>query len=217
MKDMGRPFLYPFSGNACMQLRLISLAALSSCATLPLPGAWEVEFSDDFSGDLSQWEQVGCAVIEDESLFICSSHETIRQADGFGPWEDFRYEADMLIETVAAGIVVRRRDDGNYLMLQFHAGSGLFRPHLRQAGSWSVLAEIPAPILLGIWQNVVIESVGGQVTTWLDGEELYSFYQDLPARGGIGFRTGNSESFRMDNLVVSQGEPEPPAPSCGRM
>ncbi|MGC9452427.1 MAG: alpha-L-rhamnosidase C-terminal domain-containing protein [Oceanipulchritudo sp.] len=189
--------------------RLVVGFLLSACLA---QAAWEVDFADDFEGDLSQWADTGCAVISYGSLYICKSHDTIHQAAAYGPWADFRYEADIWIDEVAAGVVVRRLDGNNLIMLQFNALYGTLRPHLRQGGSWTVLAEIPADIRTGEWQHVVIESLAGWITTWLDGVEVYRFFHDFPAAGGIGFRTGNSEDFYVDNLVLSVGVPDPPDP-----
>ena len=217
MNLMGRPVLLsPFTRIPVNPLSLSSLRLLlSAFLTLPacaLQASWVTDFADDFSGDLSKWEETGCASIHAGSLSICPDHDSIRQASSFGPWEDFRYEADIRIDAVAAGIVLFREDEANYLMLQFNAGSGLFRPHLRQNGRWTVLEEIHAPVLTGEWHHVEVEAADGWVTTSLDGEELSSFYHDATAGGGIGFRTGNSEEFLVDDLLVSVGEPPPPEP-----
>jgi alpha-L-rhamnosidase len=160
------------------------------------PSWWEMAL-----GTLSSWD--GAEWITPEAATEAST------------WTDYRVDTDFTIATGAAGVAFRAQDPSDFYMWQVKIedeGSPgeevLLRPHVQQAGEWSVLDEVDindviTPAAAHEQHHLTIEAKGDTITTFVDGEEVDVLEDDTFSAGGIGFRSGDgSEDASFDQLEI---------------
>ena len=175
--------------------------------TALLRAAPQVIFSDSFSGTLSQWVNVGGAQIVSGRLHVPVSQEQMRSNFGLGAWDDFTFEATVTIENVAAGLVFRSLDNNNYYMWQLNASSGKLRPHKKVGGTFTVIKEVLFAFQANVAYDVKIVTSGATIQTFINGTLIDTTTDTTFALGPIGFRTGSTETFFVDNLSVFRSAP----------
>lgn len=123
-------------------------------------------------------------------------------------WSDYRLDTRIQVTSNAFGVRFRSpREDLGY-MWQFRASDAgnpnTLVPHTRDGG-WTSLEPVPLGTVLetGTWHDVRIDVVGSTITTYFDGVVIDERTLELSAAGGIGFRTGNSESGLADDVRVT--------------
>lgn len=122
-------------------------------------------------------------------------------------YSDAVFTASLQIRQLRAGVFVRMSSDlRNGYMWQLVAGSpGVLRRHVVVNGAYTVLAEIPlaGPIPSTSPFAVRVEANGDTITTSIDGQvvDTATGLNDTP--GAFGFRTGGTESFWADDVVVT--------------
>jgi alpha-L-rhamnosidase len=122
-------------------------------------------------------------------------------------YADAVFTASLQIRQLRAGVFVRMSSDlRNGYMWQLVAGSpGVLRRHVVVNGAYTVLAEIPlaVPIPTASAFAVRVEANGDTITTSIDGQvvDTATGLNDQP--GAFGFRTGSTESFWADDVVVT--------------
>ena len=170
-------------------------------------------FGDSFDNGLSQWNNVGSAEITDGRLRVPPSSELMRSnPSAAAEWDDFTLEAQVTIESVAAGLVFRAVDSGNFYMWQLSANAGRLRPHKKVGGSYSVLQETPFSFQTGVAYQVRIEADGPVISTYIDGELISTVTDPSFAAGPIGFRHGSTETSYYDDIEVYEIIPPSPTP-----
>jgi hypothetical protein len=144
----------------------------------------------------SAWDSVNS-----DGEIVVSKNSLISYAEGFD-WEDYRIEATLTIDEIAAGINFRMSNNNNLYMWQLSASANALRPHIRTGGTWSVLGEVTYDFETGVEYDVVIEISGSEFKTYIDGTLIDTRSDSVHTQGSIGFRTGSSESFTVTALSV---------------
>lgn len=90
---------------------------------------------------------------------------------------NFTFECDFEVQSIAAGIIFNARDNDNFNMWQFNFENSTprFRPHVWTNGGAACLSEIDyAPLQIGKEHHLRVEvSDGGRkATTFIDGEKI---------------------------------------------
>ncbi|MDP3889821.1 family 78 glycoside hydrolase catalytic domain [Nocardioides sp.] len=126
-------------------------------------------------------------------------------------WTDYRLSGTFEIIQNAATIVYRAGSVENNYFFQFRSDTNILKPHRAQAGQAPVVIhnqEIDLSELDIVLENdraydFVIEGEGSRITIWLEGTQVYE-RTDFGAYlgGGFGFRTGNFEQARFDDIEV---------------
>jgi alpha-L-rhamnosidase len=132
-----------------------------------------------------------------------------------GNWSDYTYTGTFNITSVAASISFRTQDTGNFYLWQFRAATApseanMLKMHDQVAGTFTVLQEVPEPFAISTntTYDFKIVTAGSTISTYLkhptDSDwSLADTLTDTHFRaGGIGFRTGSTESARFGNLLV---------------
>jgi alpha-L-rhamnosidase len=120
---------------------------------------------------------------------------------------DAVFTASLQIRQLRAGVFVRMSNDlRNGYMWQLVAGSpGVLRRHVVVNGTYTVLAEITLPVAIPTAAAfaVRVEANGGTITTSINGQvvDTATGLNDTP--GAFGFRTGSTESFWADDVVIT--------------
>ena len=131
-------------------------------------------------------------------------------------WADYTFEGTFNITGVAASVNFRAKDSLNFYMWQFRASDAPTDPstlktHANVNGSYGVLevSALPFALAKGTDYDFRIVVSGTNVSTYLRprGAASYSFVNSVDnssfTAGGIGFRTGSTESAFYDNLKVT--------------
>lgn len=131
-------------------------------------------------------------------------------------WADYTFEGTFNITGVAASVNFRAKDSTNFYMWQFRASDAPTDPstlktHANVNGSYAVLEvnALPFALAKGTDYDFRIVVNGTNVSTYLrpTGAASYSFVNSIDnssfTAGGIGFRTGSTESAFYDNLKVT--------------
>ena len=131
-------------------------------------------------------------------------------------WADYTFEGTFNIAGVAASINFRAKDSNNFFMWQFRASDASADPstlktHANVAGSYGVLevSALPFALSKGTDYDFRIVVTGSNISTYLkpSSASSYSFVNSIDnssfTAGGIGFRTGSTESAYYDNLKVT--------------
>ncbi|MBP2328278.1 alpha-L-rhamnosidase [Kibdelosporangium banguiense] len=130
-------------------------------------------------------------------------------------WQDFTLDADFMIKSGAAGILLRAKDSDTFAMWQVNAvttpGKVTLRPHTKIQGSFSLLGEVDlSPVItpsnVTATHHIRLRAQAGTVTTWIDGTQVDTRSLGIPGPGTIGFRSstsqGVSEIAQYDNIVI---------------
>jgi Ca2+-binding RTX toxin-like protein len=131
-------------------------------------------------------------------------------------WADYTFQGTFNIVGVAASVNFRAKDSNNFYMWQFRASDATTDPstlktHANVGGSYGVLEinALPFALTKGIDYDFRIVVNGSNISTYLkpSSEPSYTFVNSIDnssfTAGGIGFRTGSTESARYDNLLVT--------------
>jgi len=120
---------------------------------------------------------------------------------------DAVFTASVQIRQLRAGFFIRMSNDlRNGYMWQFVAGSpGVLRRHVVRNGSYTVLAEVPlaVPITANAVFQLRVEANGDVVRTSIDGNVVDEAAGLVDTPGAFGVRTGSTESFWVDDVVIS--------------
>lgn len=112
-------------------------------------------------------------------------------------WGDYTLTTRLTINEAALGIRFRSPDPDNGYMWQFRGADNRLVPHRLVNGSFSVIESVSLPagtLALGREVEVRIEAIGGAIQTFVDGVAIHRLEDASFPRGGVGVRTGNSES-----------------------
>ncbi|MFC1436210.1 family 78 glycoside hydrolase catalytic domain [Streptacidiphilus sp. N1-3] len=132
-----------------------------------------------------------------------------------GMWTDLTYTGTFDITAVAASVSFRVQDTNDLYLWQFRADGAAdpdaLKMHVAVGGAYTVLKEVPTPfpLLVGRAYDYRIVAVGSTFTTYLrasgdtDWTPVGTVTDSTYAGGGIGFRTGSTESATFDNLNVT--------------
>lgn len=131
-------------------------------------------------------------------------------------WTDYTFEGTFNVTGVAASVNFRAKDATNFYMWQFRASDASADPstlktHANVGGSYGVLevSALPFALTKGVDYDFRIVVNGSSISTYLrpSAAAAYSFVNSIDnsafASGGIGFRTGSTESASYDNLSVT--------------
>lgn len=143
-------------------------------------------------------------------------------------WSNYVLTAHLSISEVALGIRFRSPDVKNGYMWQFRGADNRLVPHKLVNGTFTALPGINLPagtLAIGKLVAVRIETSGSTIRTFIDDVLVHTFEDSTFLVGGVGVRTGNYESGKVDDLslVDSSGtkllettfEPGDRAISCG--
>ena len=120
-------------------------------------------------------------------------------------WTDYTLTAHLTINEVALGIRFRAPDGNNGYMWQFRGGDNRLVPHRVQGGSFSVIQSVSLPagaLAIGKPVEVRIEVIGSTIRTFLDGALVHTIEDSMFPRGGVGVRTGNTESGALAEVSI---------------
>lgn len=125
-------------------------------------------------------------------------------------WTDYRLDFALTVTRTALGVRFRSPDANNGYMWQFRAaeasdGNSL-KPHVQTGGTYRAeptVALDPVDLRLGTTHQVSIEAVGSTITTSVDGTVVDTRRDTTFDHGGIGFRTGGSETGVVDDIKVT--------------
>ncbi|MEW2516672.1 family 78 glycoside hydrolase catalytic domain [Actinacidiphila alni] len=124
-------------------------------------------------------------------------------------WTDYRLDVKLTVTRTALGVRFRSPDARNGYMWQFRAAgtsnANTLVPHIETAGTFRAGTPVPlnTTLAVGSTHDVQIEAVGSKLTTYLDGVVVDSRTDTTFAEGGIGFRTGSTETGTADDVTVT--------------
>jgi alpha-L-rhamnosidase len=132
-----------------------------------------------------------------------------------GNWSDYTYTGTFDITAVAASVSFRTQDTRNFYLWQFRASNApaeanMLKMHYQVNGGFTVIQEVPEPftIATNTTYDFKIVTSGSTISTYLkhpaDAEwTLANTLTDTHfTTGGIGFRTGSTESAKFGNLLI---------------
>jgi alpha-L-rhamnosidase len=120
-------------------------------------------------------------------------------------WSDYTLEAEVVIDEVALGVRFRASSPSDGYMWQFRGSDNRLVPHRIVDGTFSVLESVSLPpdtLALGRPATVRIDARGSTIDTFIDGVLVHSLQDATFSSGGVGVRTGNSESGRVTSLSL---------------
>ncbi|MGH3417778.1 MAG: alpha-L-rhamnosidase N-terminal domain-containing protein, partial [Actinocrinis sp.] len=123
---------------------------------------------------------------------------------------DFTYTGTFTIGSVAASVNFREQNTQNFYMWQFRT-DGTLKEHTDVNGTFTVIntATLPLTPVAGTGYDFKIVTSGPSITTYIkpsaDSAWLFAgtVMNSTFAAGALGFRTGSTESFTADNLVLT--------------
>jgi alpha-L-rhamnosidase len=132
-----------------------------------------------------------------------------------GDWSDYTFTGTFDITSVAASVSFRTQDTRNFYLWQFRAANAgsepnMLKMHYQVAGNFTVIQEVPEPFAISTntTYDFKIVTAGSTITTYLkhptdSGWTLANTLTDTHfTTGGIGFRTGSTESAKFGNLLI---------------
>src|SRR5262249_44830300 len=140
----------------------------------------------------------------------------IWSAPNVGSWSDYTYTGTFSITTVAASVSFRTHDTGNFYLWQFRASNApaeanMLKMHSFVNGAATVIQEVPEPFAItpNTTYDFKVVTAGSTITTYLkhpadtDWTLANSLTDTHFASGGIGFRTGSTESAKFGSLRIA--------------
>ncbi|QWC86245.1 glycoside hydrolase family 78 protein [Nocardioidaceae bacterium] len=131
-------------------------------------------------------------------------------------WTDATYSGTFAVESVAASVTFRATSTNDFYMWQFRGASAgadanTLKAHVTSNGSYRVISidALPFTLMNGSTYEFRIATQGSRIVTDLrpagaqEWSRVSSITDGTHAAGGIGFRTGSSESAFFDDLRVS--------------
>jgi len=122
-------------------------------------------------------------------------------------WSDYTLEAEVVIDEVALGVRFRAPGPSDGYMWQFRGSDNRLVPHRIVDGSFTVLESVSLPtdsLALGRPARIRIDVHGSIIDTFIDGVLVHSLEDATFSSGGVGVRTGNSESGALRSLSVRE-------------
>lgn len=130
-------------------------------------------------------------------------------------WSDYTFTGTFAITSVAASVSFRAQDTSNFYLWQFRASNAsteanMLKMHYQVAGNFTVLQEVPEPfpVAVNTTYDFKIVTSRSTITTYLkqpsdaDWTLVNSLSDSHLSTGGVGFRTGSTESAKFGNLLV---------------
>jgi alpha-L-rhamnosidase len=130
-------------------------------------------------------------------------------------WSDYTYTGTFDITSVAASVSFRTQGTSNFYLWQFRASNAsseanMLKMHYQQSGNFTVLQEVPEPfpVTVNTSYDFKIVTAGSTITTYLKHPDdpnwtlVNSLTDTHFSTGGIGFRTGSTESAKFGNLLI---------------
>jgi hypothetical protein len=132
-----------------------------------------------------------------------------------GVWSNFTYTGTFAITAVAASVSFRMQDTSNFYLWQFRASNATTEPnklkmHYFVSGSATVIQEVNEPFTVSAntTYNYKIVTAGSTISTYLKHttDARWTLANSLTdthfSSGGIGFRTGSTESAKFGSLLL---------------
>ncbi len=176
-------------------------------------GAWLEYSEDEITEDANRYFSVPTGRSAPGSLLNLTAGSGAGQSPAIAPaviapaslseWTNYSVEADIYTGT-ALGVIFRRAGAADY-MWQFRSStiaSAANQVCAHTGTSYVQLSCSPAAIPANTWVRIKITAINDVVTTYVDGTLVDTRRVTSAASGTIGFRTGGSESGRVDNIVV---------------
>jgi hypothetical protein len=173
---------------------------------------WRVRTWDG-SGNASDWSAAAHFGTGPGSTW--NGAQPIWAGSGSNGWSDYTFTGTFDITAVAASVSFRARDTSNSYLWQFRAGNAsseanMLKMHYQVGGSFTVLQEVPEPfpVAVNTTYGFKIVTSGSTITTYLKrpGDTDWTLANSLTdthfSTGGIGFRTGSTESAKFGDLLV---------------
>ncbi|MGN9777597.1 family 78 glycoside hydrolase catalytic domain [Micromonospora sp. H33] len=140
------------------------------------------------------------------------------QADWIGlaspaeSWTDYTVRTTVRLERDAAGIFFRASGPANAYMWQFSITGGIakLRPHVRTAGNWAVIKEVPLGNVvpadkLTAPHTLRITATGDTLTTWVDDVQVDVTSSTAHRSGSVGLRSSGTEAGVFSDFSVTSG------------
>ncbi|MHC4208877.1 MAG: family 16 glycoside hydrolase [Planctomycetota bacterium] len=106
-------------------------------------------------------------------------------------------------EDQGGGPIWRCRDRNNYYICRFNPLEGNFRVYVVIDGRRQQLASDRVELTAGRWYKIRVRMEGGDITCWLDGEELlYASDNTFERAGKVGLWTKADAVTSFDDLTV---------------
>ena len=118
---------------------------------------------------------------------------------------DYDVDVDFTVTTVAAGIKFRVNGSNGFMWQIRGDSSNELRPHVQVNGTYSQLKAVRLPMTIGLntKHHARSTSSGSTIRTFIDGVLVDTTIDTRNPNGSIGFRHGNTESARFDNVKVT--------------
>jgi len=125
-------------------------------------------------------------------------------------WSDYTLDVRLTVVRDAAGIFFRARGVNDAYMWQLanFNNKPVLRPHVRVAGNWQLLKEVPiavAPADFTKPHDLRIETAGTTIRTYVDGSLVDTTVNSSRASGTIGLRTSEAESAVIHSVKLTVG------------
>lgn len=164
---------------------------------------WRVRTWDS-RGEVSQWSSV--ATFGTGPGKSWSNSMPIWASSVGENWTDYTLTAQLTIDEVALGIRFRSLDTKNGYMWQFRGSDNRLVAHRVVNGAYSIIQSLSLPtgtLAVGTQVEVRIEAIASTIRTYVNGVLVNTLVDSMFPRGGIGVRTGNSESGTLASLSLA--------------
>ncbi|HMA92960.1 MAG TPA: alpha-L-rhamnosidase N-terminal domain-containing protein, partial [Polyangiaceae bacterium] len=154
-------------------------------------------------GSVSNWSDVASFGTGPGSSW--SSSQPIWALADSSNWTDYTITSHLTVNEIAVGIRFRAPDTNNGYMWQFRGSDNRLVPHRLQNGSFTVIETVTLPsgtLTLGKEALVRIEATGATLRTFVDGVLVHTLVDSMFSSGGVGVRTGSTESGSLADLSV---------------
>lgn len=103
----------------------------------------------------------------------------------------------------ACGLVFRYHDDGAHHVARVEAGSGQIVLARVTGGTERVLGRTDAPVLAGVWHELVVEARGDAIRVTWNGRRVIDVHDIVPSPiGGVGLWAPSGSEAYFDELAV---------------
>lgn len=118
-------------------------------------------------------------------------------------WTNYAFKFSLKIKEIAAGVCFRVQDSSNLYMWQINASTGLLRFHVKKSGTWTVLKETQFTLQANTEYQAAIVADGTKFLCIINDQKVDSVTDASFEKGTIGFKSGKTESFIIDNVSVT--------------
>ncbi len=124
-----------------------------------------------------------------------------------GTYVDATLSTNVEVKTSRVGVLIRMSPDlrEGYMWQVVPGAPGVLRRHVVHAGAYTLLQEITLPVTVpatGVFA-LRVEAVGDTVRTYVAGTLVDTATGIATQAGAFGFRTGSTESFWADDVVIT--------------